>query len=165
MDPNMKAFLDMVAFSEGTSTHPLTQNNGYDVIVTSVNGPEVFTDYSDHPFTNRPSNVIRRSPSLVSTAAGRYQLLHRYWVAYKQQLNLPDFSPASQDAVAVQQIKERHADVQIQNGNITEAIQLCSNLWASLPGNQYGQGGKTLDALLNKFNELSGSAGTTTVQA
>ena len=41
-----KAFLDMLAWSEGiwyrTSE---TRNHGYDVIV----GGELFTDYSDHP--------------------------------------------------------------------------------------------------------------------
>ncbi|MBM0917129.1 lysozyme, partial [Escherichia coli] len=32
--PNDAAFLDTLAVSEGTETHPLTKNNGYDVIVT-----------------------------------------------------------------------------------------------------------------------------------
>jgi len=41
---NQKAFLDVVATSEGTCTSPATKNNGYDVIVTGVDGkPEVFT--------------------------------------------------------------------------------------------------------------------------
>jgi muramidase (phage lysozyme) len=52
---NVVAFLSTVAFSEGTSTHPLTKNAGYDVIVTGDTkagevGLEVFTDYSRHPF-------------------------------------------------------------------------------------------------------------------
>ena len=34
MNPNLKAFLDMIAFAEGTSTSPATRRNGYDVIVT-----------------------------------------------------------------------------------------------------------------------------------
>lgn len=41
-----KAFLDMVAWSEGTDNgRQKTRNHGYDVIV----GGELFTDYSDHP--------------------------------------------------------------------------------------------------------------------
>ena len=42
-----KAFLDMLAWSEGTDNGRLgkTRNHGYDVIV----GGELFTDYSDHP--------------------------------------------------------------------------------------------------------------------
>ena len=46
---------------------------------------------------------------LKSTGAGRYQLLSRWWDAYRKQLGLKDFSPKSQDAVALQQIKERGA--------------------------------------------------------
>ena len=41
-----KAFLDMLAWSEGTDGgRQKTRNHGYDVIV----GGELFTDYSDHP--------------------------------------------------------------------------------------------------------------------
>ena len=41
-----KAFLDMLAWSEGTDNgRQKTRNHGYDVIV----GEELFTDYSDHP--------------------------------------------------------------------------------------------------------------------
>ena len=40
-----KAFLDMLAWSEGDNGRQKTRNHGYDVIV----GGELFTDYSDHP--------------------------------------------------------------------------------------------------------------------
>ena len=41
-----KAFLDMLAWSEGTDNgRQKTRNHGYDVIV----GGELFTDYLDHP--------------------------------------------------------------------------------------------------------------------
>ena len=43
-----KAFLDMLAWSEGTDNgRQKTRNHGYDVIV----GGELLTDYSDHPQT------------------------------------------------------------------------------------------------------------------
>ncbi|MFK3656646.1 lysozyme, partial [Escherichia coli] len=45
LNPQRKAFLDMVAWSEGTDNgRQKTRNHGYDVIV----GGELFTDYSDH---------------------------------------------------------------------------------------------------------------------
>src|SRR3972149_2847058 len=138
MNANRKAFLDMLAVSEGTSTSPATLNNGYDVIVTGVDGvPEVFTDYSDHPFNNgRPSKVIN-SHGLTSNASGRYQFMLRDWHHYRDQLKLPDFSPDSQDLWALQLIRERSALPLIDLGEFAAAVARVSNLWASLPGAGY----------------------------
>ena len=90
-----------------------TRNHGYDVIV----GGELFTDYSDHP-----RKLVTLNPKLKSTGAGRYQLLSHWWDAYRKQLGLKDFSPKSQDAVALQQIKERGALPMIDRGDIRQAI-------------------------------------------
>ena len=151
----LKTCLDLIAWSEGTSTSPLTRNNGYDVIVSGIKGPSIFTDYSDHPFSHILPVEVR--PGLYSTAAGRYQILHGYFETYKHELKLPDFSPASQDAVAIQQIKERRALSLIEAGNIQGAIEDCSNIWASFPGNSYGQGGKSMSALLAQWEKLNGA--------
>ena len=53
--------------------------------------------------------------------------------------SLPETSSESQDAVALQQIKERGALPMIDRGDIRRAIDRCSNIWASLPGAGYGQ--------------------------
>ena len=45
----------------------------------------------------------------------------------------------SRDAVALRQIKERGALPMIDRGDIRQAIDRCSNIWASLPGAGYGQ--------------------------
>lgn len=145
-----KAFLDMLAWSEGTDNgRQPTKNHGYDVIV----GGALFSDYSDHPrqLVDLPRLKIK------STAAGRYQLLARYWDAYRKQLGLKDFSPASQDAVALQQIKERRALELIDSGDIRQAIDRCSNIWASLPGAGYGQFEHKADNLIAKFKEAGGT--------
>ena len=74
-----KAFLDMLAWSEGTDNgRQKTRNQRYDVIV----GGELFTDYSDHP-----RKLVTLNPKLKS-GAGRYQLLSRWWDAYRKQLGL-----------------------------------------------------------------------------
>jgi muramidase (phage lysozyme) len=151
MDPRYKSFLDLIAWSEGTSTSPITANDGYDVIVTGMDGPSVFTDYSKHPFEDGGSVTVRINPTLISTAAGRYQLLARYWRAYKVQLSLPDYSPASQDAVALQQMKERDALTYLEADNPQQAIERCATIWASFPTNDYGQGGKGMGDLLAKY--------------
>ena len=60
-----KAFLDMLAWSEGTDNgRQKTRNHGYDVIV----GGELFTDYSDHP-----RKLVTLNPKLKSTGAGHLQ--------------------------------------------------------------------------------------------
>ena len=97
-----KAFLDMLAWFEGIDNgRQKTRNHGYDVIV----GGERFILIT--PIT--PRKLVTLNPKLKSTGAGRYQLLSCWWDAYRKQLGLKDFSPKSQDAVALQQIKERGA--------------------------------------------------------
>ena len=54
----------------------------------------------------------------------------------------------SQDAVALQQIKERGALPMIDRGDIRQAIDRCSNIWASLPGAGYGQFGHKAGCLI-----------------
>ncbi|CAI1769481.1 Phage lysozyme [Serratia fonticola] len=154
---NLQAFLDMLAWSEGTSTSAATKNNGYDAIVTGIDKKlEIFTDYSDHPFNKgRPSKVIN-SKGLTSNASGRYQFMLRDWAHYKGLLNLPDFGPASQDKWAIQLIKERRALADIEAGNITSAISKCRNIWASLPGAGYGQPEHKLDLLLSQYKKAGG---------
>ena len=46
------------------------------MVMTSVVGGELFTDYSDHP----RKLVTLKTPKLKSTGAGRYQLLSRWWM-------------------------------------------------------------------------------------
>lgn len=148
MNPNRKAFLDMLAYSEGTSTHPTTAANGYDVIVTGADRkPEIFVSYAAHPFApeypgnggkKRPSKVIN-SKGLTSNAAGRYQFMLVHWDHYRKQLNLADFGPVSQDLWAIQLIRERGALPLIDIGNFRMAVDRCKNIWASLPGAGYDQ--------------------------
>jgi len=146
---NLKAFLDMLAYSEGTDNgQQSTSNHGYDVIV----GGDNFGSYGDHP-----RKLVWLKPGLASTAAGRYQLLARYWDAYKKQLDLKDFGPESQDVVAIQQIKECKAIDYINSGYIPIAIQKCAHIWASLPGAGYGQRENTMENLIEKYKEFGGT--------
>ena len=145
MSPNLKAFLDMIAVSEGTAGKG---DDGYNVIV----GGSLFESYDDHP-----RKLVWLRPGLASTAAGRYQLLSRYYDAYKKQLNLPNFSPLSQDLIAVQQIKERGALQDIEKGYINVAIDKVKNIWASLPGANYGQHENKVDKLITAYKDAGGT--------
>lgn len=144
LSDNLKAFLSTIAHSEGTDNgRQRTTNHGYDVVV----GGSLFTDYSDHP-----RKLVRlKSLGISSTAAGRYQILQRYYDHYKIQLRLPDFSPASQDRIAIQLIRECGAYADIQEGRIETAIRKCRSRWASFPGAGYAQHEYPMEALLDVF--------------
>ncbi|MEF0147061.1 glycoside hydrolase family protein, partial [Pseudomonas guariconensis] len=66
------------------------------------------------------------------------------------------FTPENQDRVALQQIRECRALEDIKAGRIADAIVKCSNIWASFPGNTYGQNPHRLDKLLAQWPKLGG---------
>lgn len=137
---NLRAFLDMIAYAEGTSTSPGTKLDGYDVIVTGAEGiPEIFTDFSNHPFDSGRKSKVINDNGLRSNASGRYQFMKKDWRHYRALLDLPDFSPKSQDRWAIQLIKERGALPDVEAGRFVIAVRKCKNIWASLPGAGYGQ--------------------------
>ena len=59
--------------------------------------------------------------------------------------------------LALQQIKERGALPMIDRGDIRQAIDRCSNIWASLPGAGYGQFEHKADSLIAKFKRAERS--------
>lgn len=150
MSPNLKAFLDTIAWSEIGPALLAESDNGYNVLVGSTaEHPLLFTDYSTHP------NAF--NAAMNSDAAGRYQFMARYWPAYKIQLGLPDFGPDSQDRWAVQLIRECHAQDDIELGHITIAIPKCASRWASFPGNSYGQHEQKMTDLVAAFTTTGGT--------
>ena len=128
-----------------TNGRQKTRNHGYDVIV----GGELFTDYSDHPRKHL-------QPKLKSTGAGRYQLLSRWWDAYRKQLGLKDFSPKVRTLWHCSRLRSV-ALYMIDRGDIRQAIDRCSNIWASLPGAGYGRFRHKADSLIAKFKEAGGT--------
>ncbi|OOW99283.1 lysozyme [Xanthomonas citri pv. glycines] len=159
---NVVAFLDMLAHSEGTSTSPATKNAGYDVIVTGADRkPEIFTDYSRHPFAGGRKSKAINSKGLTSNASGRYQFMLKDYAHYRDLLKLPDFGPLSQDRWALQLIKERRAIADIQAGRFVEAVAKVRNLWASLPGAGYGQPEHAIEKLIAAYAKAGGKVGST----
>lgn len=146
---NICAFLDMLAFSEIGKEMLALSDDGYNVLVGSLPSAMLtFPSYADHP------NVYNKHCN--SDAAGRYQIMHRWWPVYKKMLSLPDFSPISQDLYAIQQLKEQKAFPLIQAGNFADAVQRVSDIWASLPGSQYGQHTNQLEALKAAYLNAGG---------
>lgn len=154
-DANVRAFLDMIAFSEGTSGP-----DGYRYMFGYPQNPDrLITSFADHP--RQYFSFTVGGKTYKTSAAGRYQFLASTWDDLKRKLGLVDFSPASQDAAAIELIRQRGALNDVRAGRIATAITKCAKTWASLPGAGYGQPEQKLATLMNQY----AAAGGTTLSA
>jgi muramidase (phage lysozyme) len=144
MNGNRKAFLDMIAYAEGTAH---LGDRGYNVLV----GGKLFEGYADHP-----RKTVQIAPKLKSSAAGRYQILMRYFDVYRALLGLPDFSPESQDRIAIAMIRECRALDDVDCGRVMQAVRKCRSRWASFPGAGYHQRERAMEDLLRAFRGAGG---------
>jgi lysozyme len=142
-DPNVYAFLRMLRVSEGTAGP-----DGYRTLV----GGRLFDSFADHP------RLLVWIPNLGinSSAAGAYQVLRKTWDGVREKLALPDFSPLSQDAAAIELIRQRGALADVRAGRFAVAIQKCRKEWASLPGAGYGQRENSLARLETAYRQAGG---------
>lgn len=145
---NERAFLDMIAYSEGVAAG----EDGYRTLF----GGALMDSLADHPrrffpFTNG------RGEQLKTSAAGRYQFLMRTWDALARKLNLPDFGPASQDLAALELIRERGALNDVRAGRFVQAVTKCAPVWASLPGAGYAQPERKLSSLEAAYQAAGGN--------
>lgn len=161
MSPNLKAFLDMIAYSEIGPQLLAASDNGYNVIVGSTaSHPVLMTTYSDHPRKiinleiDHDDGTVTK---LQSSAAGRYQILKRYYDWYKTMLKLKDFGKDAQDAIAIQLIKECKALQDIEAGRFETALIKCNSRWASLPGAGYDQHENEVKPLLAAYIKAGGN--------
>ncbi len=146
---NVRAFLLMIRRCEGTAGP-----DGYRTMFTG----KLFSDFSKHP------NIANSANGYTSTAAGAYQFLYSTWKDLQRSLLLPDFSPASQDAGAVELIRRRGALDDVIAGDIATAVDKCAKEWASLPvvtgakagKSYYGQPVKSLATVTNYYTSAGG---------
>ena len=158
-DANVKAFLFTIRASEHRFPNDVTNDAAYHIFY----GGKRFYDMSDHPVLTGelrpiplPDHVCANSklkPGCVSSAAGAYQLIQATWIRLRNKLQLPDFSPASQDLAAVQLLDDIGALKLVQSGDIEGALARASKVWASLPGSTAQQNPKTLQSALDRFAE------------
>lgn len=160
MTKNLKAFLDTIAFSEIGAKLLSKSDDGYNVIVGSTaEHPVLMTTYADHPRKIMDLEIEHKDGTITrlkSTAAGRYQILKRYFDFYKSMLKLKDFGKDAQDAIAIQMIKECKAVQDIEAGNFTAAVDKCRSRWASLPNAGYDQHENELAPLLAAYVKAGG---------
>ncbi len=142
-DANLSAFLYMLRMAES--------NNRYNVI----NGGRTFSDYSRHPDIGVP---IPWRPGKVSTAAGAYQFIFSTWNQVAAEAGLSDFTPASQDAGAVQYLSDLGALPYIEAGDLNGAyaqINASGVIFESLPN---AQGHNRSPAQLQAWYQAAGGA-------
>jgi len=178
IQPRLQAFLNLIAQSEGTSNSPITTANGYDIIVTGVDGPHRFDDYSCHPFAlGRPPILVREArpskwktlpigsdskpqliapavPAIHSTASGRYQITLPTWRHLAGTYGLGTFSPQKQDLAALHLLDECDATRHILNGDVEVGISRASETWAPFPGDVYNQSMHTMETLFTVYNHF-----------
>lgn len=120
-DQNLQKFLDFLGKAEGAD---------YNVIV----GGKKFQDFSKHPGV-----VGLRTKEGPSTAAGKYQITKTTYDDYAPKLGITDFSPQSQDRIAIELIRRKGALEDVQKGDFRSAIDKLGSTWASLPSSPYTQ--------------------------
>lgn len=156
LQPNVAAFLTMVSHSEGTdrAADPYRVCFGY---------KHTIQDMSDHPAITGEwmgESLAFLGPAYaleISTAAGRYQINRPTWLDCKMNAGITDFTPDSQDTAAQYLIRRKNAMYLVESGHIAAAVNLCASIWASLPGNDYGQPNHRLADLIGVYTASGGT--------
>lgn len=141
MTANEQAYLDMVAACEGTAG-----DYGYRALFgyTPSNNRVFDNGYATHPNIRVPYTDLSGNP-IYSTAAGRYQIIFSTFKDLQAKLGTVDFSPTTQDAMALRLIADAGAGDDVRAGNLQAAIDKTSGIWASLPASHYAQPKRTYD--------------------
>lgn len=158
LDIHIAAFLDTIAKAEGTSSNPLTQADGYDVLPTGLDGPAIFTDCVTHPYADGSqgvlveprTNLVRSLPIMgskiaesatgdgrrrfYSTESGRYHITAATWMYLSTTYSLGNFGPRNQDLGCVRLLQEAKAIAPLMDGKPEIAVERAADIWDSLPG-------------------------------
>lgn len=136
---NVKKFLDFLGRAEGAD---------YDTIVGSTaKNPKKISDYSKHP---RVVGLVTADGP--STAAGKYQITKTTYDDFAPKLGITDFSPASQDRIALAIIQKGGALEDVRAGRFDAAIQKLGGRWASLPSSPYQQSKRSPEWVARELN-------------
>lgn len=154
---NAKDYLNMLAESEGTANQG---DNGYNIM---FRGGKI-ADYKAHP-NQRHEYIDKQGRKGVSTAAGRYQFIHSTYQETAKKLGITDFSPESQDKVAIALMLERGVDFN-DGADLATNVNKINNTWTSLTGSTVGaqyHSQRDPQFLLNAFNKSRTARGASPV--
>lgn len=143
-NPRIRQFLDFLSAAEGTTGY----NAGF--------GGRKLSSLADHPRTlfdfKNKSGVTKKT-----SAAGRYQITRDTWDEFAKKAGVKDFSPASQDRVALAIIDQAGALDDIRKGDYNKATGKLGTRWASLPSSKYDQPSRSQKFVDNFFGNSSAS--------
>lgn len=149
LSPRISAFLATIRWAEtGTS-----DKSSYNKLV--FNG--TFNDFSAHPKIKQCAPI--NGKRVCSTAAGAYQMLDISWNDVAPKLGLKDFTPPSQDKMAIEYIRRNKAIDDVESGNVEMAFCKVGKVWASFICNNYNQNPRTTEELKNYYNKQLIAAG------
>lgn len=135
-NPNVQAALTVISKAEGTFGQG---DNGYNVSF----GGATFDDYSTHPNMQKGFTETTGRKN-TSGAAGKFQIIKPTYDALTKQLGTGgDFSPETQDLMAIELLRQRGALDKIMSGDIAGGLDRVNSVWASLPGSPHPQSTRT----------------------
>jgi muramidase (phage lysozyme) len=142
-NPNVRTFLHTIA-----ETETETEGGGYDFKYGALKGrkndPWRFTDFSTH---------LGPCVDGKNTAAGMYQTLKDTWKVRIENMGLTDFSPMTQDLIAVDILRTIHALDAVMSGDLPSALEKASAQWSSLPKGP-SQGGHYPDQITKPYEQV-----------
>lgn len=157
---NVAAFLAMIRYAEGTAGRgdPYRVCYAYRHTIQSLaEHPAVSGEWAGEPLPESYCRAAGLGSVCKSTAAGAYQIIRPTWLTLKRELRLPDFGPASQDAAAVELIRQRGALNDVRAGRLATAIDKVARTWASMPGANYAQPERKLASLVSAYQAAGGT--------
>ena len=116
---NVKAFLNAIAAAEGGD-----YNLKYGGVKGKKNDKWQFSDFSTHPGAGYGG---------INTPAGMYQITIGTWRKLGEKLGLTDFSPTTQDLMAIEILRGLSAIDNIVEGHLDVAVSKASSQWNALP--------------------------------
>jgi peptidoglycan hydrolase-like protein with peptidoglycan-binding domain len=149
--PEVRAYLDLVAWKE---VHQSLNADGSPAGYRERNGVAGSRGLM-------PESAIADNGTLprdeLRYNVGRYQMKQVDVDDMRKRYDgkIDDFSPESQDRIAVAKMNYRGVTAPLQSGDIRTAIERGGKEWASLPGSPYGQvqAGYTVDKAVDYYNE------------
>lgn len=142
-NPKVRAFLDVIAFTEGTDFDIDGKQTGYEIMMGGTpQKPRIAPNLYNHP---------------GGVASGRYQTVPDTWREAQTALGLYDFTPESQEIFAVWALDKKRQGLldDVIDDRFPDAVEKGSWEWASFP-NRAESGGDVENNPTSRYTYSTG---------